>query len=326
MTADKSSIIFCQCDNSEIISATVKQRIEKYLREAKIDYLDVPDLCGAAARKDPALPSFLAADELIIIACHPRAVQGLVQAAGISPSGKKLTFLNMRKQSADEIIAALPSCADSVDQQVQPVGGWRPWFPIIDEDRCSNCGQCLDFCLFGVYERDADGKVKVTNPASCKNKCPACARICPQVAIMFPKLAEAPVNGAEVDDECAAQAQVKLNIEEMLGEDVYAVLAKRKNTRKKLLRRQNLEQAIEERAECAGQDELAESADCGCVGDECQPDQAETEACGCEAENTASAQFEKPPECECGCDCGPDSECCADCEIKCFYNPNPKCC
>ena len=30
-------------------------------------------------------------------------------------------------------------------------GAWKPWFPVIDYDRCTNCMQCLSFCLFGVY-------------------------------------------------------------------------------------------------------------------------------------------------------------------------------
>ena len=30
-------------------------------------------------------------------------------------------------------------------------GAWKPWFPVIDYDRCTNCMQCLTFCLFDVY-------------------------------------------------------------------------------------------------------------------------------------------------------------------------------
>jgi hypothetical protein len=63
----------------------------------------------------------------------------------------------------------------------------RPrWYPVIDETRCINCQHCLQFCLFGVYELDAGGKVQVCHPDQCKTGCPACARICPQSAIMFP--------------------------------------------------------------------------------------------------------------------------------------------
>src|SRR5688500_4682343 len=27
---------------------------------------------------------------------------------------------------------------------------WKPWFPVIDYSRCTNCMQCLSFCLFDV--------------------------------------------------------------------------------------------------------------------------------------------------------------------------------
>ena len=30
----------------------------------------------------------------------------------------------------------------------------RRWYPVIDYDRCTNCMECIDFCLFGVYGVD----------------------------------------------------------------------------------------------------------------------------------------------------------------------------
>ena len=60
------------------------------------------------------------------------------------------------------------------------------WYPVIDGSRCANCKQCQQFCLFGVYELDDAGKVRVRKPDNCKHGCPACSRICPRGAIMFP--------------------------------------------------------------------------------------------------------------------------------------------
>jgi Pyruvate/2-oxoacid:ferredoxin oxidoreductase delta subunit len=60
------------------------------------------------------------------------------------------------------------------------------WYPVIDGSRCVQCQHCLQFCLFGVYELDAEGKVQVRRPDQCKPGCPACSRVCPQSAIMFP--------------------------------------------------------------------------------------------------------------------------------------------
>ena len=47
-------------------------------------------------------------------------------------------------------------------------GEWKPWFPVIDYDRCTNCMQCLSFCLFGVYGVDAEKKIQVQNNDNCK--------------------------------------------------------------------------------------------------------------------------------------------------------------
>ena len=72
---------------------------------------------------------------------------------------------------------------------------WKPWFPVIDYDRCTNCMQCLSFCLFGVYGVDGEKRIEVRNNDNCKTNCPACSRVCPEAAIMFPKYKSGPING-----------------------------------------------------------------------------------------------------------------------------------
>jgi NAD-dependent dihydropyrimidine dehydrogenase PreA subunit len=76
----------------------------------------------------------------------------------------------------------------------------RRWYPVIDYSRCTNCMECLDFCLFGVYGVDNLDRLIVENQDSCKKGCPACSRVCPENAIMFPEhktpgIAGAPVSG-----------------------------------------------------------------------------------------------------------------------------------
>ena len=60
------------------------------------------------------------------------------------------------------------------------------WYPVVDPARCTQCRSCFQFCLFGVYALDGNQKVRVANPDQCKAGCPACSRICPSGAIMFP--------------------------------------------------------------------------------------------------------------------------------------------
>jgi len=59
------------------------------------------------------------------------------------------------------------------------------WYPVLDYDRCVSCKQCHEFCMFGVYSVE-DGQVIATDPDQCKPGCPACARVCPKGAVMFP--------------------------------------------------------------------------------------------------------------------------------------------
>ena len=69
------------------------------------------------------------------------------------------------------------------------------WYPVIDRSRCTACRHCLQFCLFGVYEH-REGLLVAARPDNCKDGCPACARVCPHGAIVFPLSDEPAVAGA----------------------------------------------------------------------------------------------------------------------------------
>jgi NAD-dependent dihydropyrimidine dehydrogenase PreA subunit len=251
-------VVLCGCSCSDVISEDVKQQVRAGLRAGDVNLREVDDLCELAAGDDPVLAEIAAAESLTVVACYPRTVQWLFHRAGLTPADKGMRVLNMREQGAGDILASLdcePAGAAPGEHGDHP---WVPWFPVLDYSRCTNCGQCLDFCLFGVYERAADGSVQVTNPGNCKNNCPACARICPQVAIIFPKVPELPINGADVTAETVQAGNVALNIDEALGHDLYAALgARRKRAKTALLKRKALKQAIAEREACAGEKDQA---------------------------------------------------------------------
>ena len=40
----------------------------------------------------------------------------------------------------------------------------RRWYPVIDYSRCTNCMECIDFCLFGVYGVDKVETILVEQP------------------------------------------------------------------------------------------------------------------------------------------------------------------
>jgi len=60
------------------------------------------------------------------------------------------------------------------------------WYPIIDDSQCTACLECINYCLFGVYTIGNGDRPFVEQPDACRDGCPACARVCPSKAIMFP--------------------------------------------------------------------------------------------------------------------------------------------
>lgn len=130
-------------------------------------------------------------------------------------------------------------------------GGWKPWFPVIDYGRCTNCMQCLSFCLFDVYGVNGEGKIRVQKAGNCKTDCPACSRVCPEVAILFPKYKSGPINGDEVKAEDLQREKMKVDISALLGGDIYAALRQRSvDAKARFSKERDEKRALEERKKC----------------------------------------------------------------------------
>jgi NAD-dependent dihydropyrimidine dehydrogenase PreA subunit len=89
----------------------------------------------------------------------------------------------------------------------------RRWYPVIDYSRCTNCMECIDFCLFGVYGVDKQDRILVENQDSCKKGCPACSRVCPEQAIIFPDYKTPAIAGAPV----GAVSGLKIDLSKLFG-------------------------------------------------------------------------------------------------------------
>ena len=89
----------------------------------------------------------------------------------------------------------------------------RRWYPVIDYSRCTNCMECIDFCLFGVYGVDSLERITVENQDNCKRGCPACSRVCPEHAIMFPDYKTPAIAGAPV----GAISGLKIDLTKLFG-------------------------------------------------------------------------------------------------------------
>lgn len=118
-----------------------------------------------------------------------------------------------------------PKLRFTPDQLLQTPG--RRWYPVIDYSRCTNCMECIDFCLFGVYGVDGQDRILVESQDNCKKGCPACSRVCPEAAIMFPDYKTPAIAGAPV----GAISGLKIDLSKLFGGDVKDALAQAVNER-----------------------------------------------------------------------------------------------
>ena len=321
MSDNASTIVFCNCGHSQIISDAIKAGVLRAIEESGAKVEVVQDLCGLAADKSPLLQQWASADELKIIACFPRAVKWLFNAGGYPLPESGVELFNMRADGAEDIISSvldnMMSTGTAAEIEVTEKGDWVPWFPVIDYDRCSNCRQCMSFCLFGVYGVSQEGQVEVQKPANCKTNCPACARICPTEAIIFPKHESAPINGAE-PGVLAQGEKNTLDVEELIKSDVYKLLRQRSGGHGgNAISAEDIQKALKERQGCHSEeiDDLVVADALSACGGSCDCDcdcesETETESeCACSAaDNTADQATSEIRACPCDCACQKDDQ------------------
>ena len=167
----------------------------------------------------------------------------------IDAQGVAVRFLDLAEQDAVTVLTTVRAIESELGATTP--GTWKPWFPVIDYDRCTNCMQCLSFCLFDVYGVSKAGKLEVQQPTNCKTNCPACSRVCPEVAIVFPKYKAGPINGEPVNSEDVRREVMKVDISSLLGGDIYQALRDRSERAKsRFSQERDSERALKERNRC----------------------------------------------------------------------------
>jgi NAD-dependent dihydropyrimidine dehydrogenase PreA subunit len=287
-------ILLCRCARARILPSATVEWVTDWLRQRGWPVKCVPDLCELAAQADPGLNQFSSGRPVVVAACHPRAVRWLFAAAQ-APLPDPVALLNLRSSEKEKLVAALEqisappemsgktarrtdtqaSDASTADPSLKtdpappnaerasmpgPPNTWYPWFPVIDFSRCTQCMQCLSFCLFGVFGVTADRRIAVQQPQNCKANCPACSRVCPETAIIFPKYGQSPINGEEINPQVRLREAVKVDISALLGGDIYEVLQNRnQRAHERFSAARDPEQALRERRLCLAK--LAELGD-----------------------------------------------------------------
>jgi NAD-dependent dihydropyrimidine dehydrogenase PreA subunit len=218
-------ITVCVCASREIIDKDKVAALAARLKAGGYAVVLEPDLCGKIQN---GAPEALRAASGTVLACYPRAVRSLFDTLGATPE----KIIDIRNGSAETVseelgLAPLEANGDAAAVFAREIAamprqeGADPWFPVIDKQRCSECEKCRDFCLFGVYAVE-NGRVAVRQPGNCKNNCPACARLCPSEAIIFPKYERSPVNGGLENEEHATALDTNAIYDEALRERLAA--------------------------------------------------------------------------------------------------------
>ena len=178
----------------------------------------------------------------------PVLVLGRLDGEPPTPADQDVHFRNLADANALESAREVRELTGA-----RKLEAWKPWFPVIDFDRCTNCMQCLTFCLFDVYGVDQKQQITVQNQDNCKTDCPACSRVCPEVAILFPKYGKGPINGDVVRKEDVQREAMKVDISTLLGGDLYGSLRSRqREARKRFSTERDESKALLERKRCLG--------------------------------------------------------------------------
>lgn len=246
-------ILFCNC-KSERIDPELIQKLTHYLEAKKSKFIMMTDLCGLAATDKELLSDLIKDDtRYLVTGCFPRTMNLLFRKVNNDfDVSTGMHFVNLFEDTFESICEQIDSFSDEPGEEgtsgnLEASSEWPSWYPVIDYERCTSCGQCADFCLFGVYEKSAS-EVKVVNPQGCKYNCPACARICPATAIIFPKYKNGgAIGGSDSIDEQMEQKRQTMDIESLLGDDIYAALIQRKMKRQSIIREEAMKRAVEER-------------------------------------------------------------------------------
>ncbi len=79
---------------------------------------------------------------------------------------------------------------------------------VIDQEKCVQCGSCLQHCQFHAIEKEADGRLKV-NPFACEG-CAVCQYVCTAEAVHMKDLLAGEMKLNKNEDNIFSTAQLKM--------------------------------------------------------------------------------------------------------------------
>lgn len=108
-----SRVLYCHCAYAKVVPAETKAAVLEGLARSGVEFEAVPDLCEMAARCDTRLRELAAGPPLRIAACYPRAVKWLFASAGVNAADAPAVVLNMRTETAEQVLGGLLASSDA---------------------------------------------------------------------------------------------------------------------------------------------------------------------------------------------------------------------
>lgn len=107
--SEQRPVLYCRCAYAKVLPEDVKDGVLERLVASNIPFDSVPDLCEMSAKNDPTLKQIAELPTVRIVACYPRAVRWLFDAAGAPLDTSRAEVLNMRTDSVENIWSQLNS-------------------------------------------------------------------------------------------------------------------------------------------------------------------------------------------------------------------------
>jgi hypothetical protein len=112
--SEQRPVLYCRCAFAKVLPEDVKDGVLERLVASNMPFDSVPDLCEMSAKNDPTLKQIADLPNVRIVACYPRAVRWLFDAAGAPLDPNRAEILNMRTESVENIWSQLTStCSKS---------------------------------------------------------------------------------------------------------------------------------------------------------------------------------------------------------------------
>jgi NAD-dependent dihydropyrimidine dehydrogenase PreA subunit len=169
--------IYCLDLRTHGDAKTYLEEIRRIVRENATPLVQLTPWLGGAPKNDEAMQRYLAPTNDTYVGAERE-------------TGKRVVDVSAHDGAPSEVKTQVVRIEEDAG---------RRWYPVIDYSRCTNCMECIDFCLFGVYGVDRVDTILVEQPDNCRKGCPACSRVCPENAIIFPQHKTPAIAGAPVE-------------------------------------------------------------------------------------------------------------------------------